>query len=146
MSHPHPTSSKAAWGRVGAAADASFLLDFRGTIADPLWFYGVESDGARTIVENISAQTLRLSPESSPDKNALGKMESAIMGCEKLRTWATSLEMSGRTGCEPWRLFYGTNFVRDLEHAFVNKEEDRERLDDLNLAVPGMCLKLDLTL
>jgi hypothetical protein len=100
-------------------------LDFRGTIADPLWFYGIESDDARTIVDNMSQQTLRLAPELRLDKNALAAAESAIMGCEKLRTWATSLEMSGGMGCELWRLFYRTNFIGDLEQA-VNKEVNRE--------------------
>jgi len=123
MSHPRP-ASEAAWDRAGAA-DASFFLDFRGTIADPLWFYGIESDDARTIVDNMSQQTLRLAPELRLDKNALEAAESAIMGCEKLRTWATSLEVSGGMGCELWRLFYRTNFIGDLEQA-VNKEVNRE--------------------
>ena len=89
-------------------------------------FYGIESDDARAVVENISKRTLRLAPESRLEENVLGDVESAIMGCEKLRTWATSLEMSGGTGCELWRLFYRTNFVGDLEHA-LSKEGYRER-------------------
>jgi len=124
MSHSRLTS-KAAWDWAGAL-DTGDFLDFRGTIADPLWLYGIESDDVGTVVENISQQTLRLAPESRPDKYALGKVESAVMGCEKLRTWATCLEMSGGTGCEPWRLFYGTNFVGDLEQA-VNRGRNRER-------------------
>lgn len=124
MSHPRP-SLKAVWDRAGAT-DASFFLDFRGTIADPLWFYGIDSDDAGTVLKNVSEQTLRLAPKSRLDNNALREVESAIMSCEKLKTWATTLELSGGKGCELWRLFYRTNFVADLEHA-VNKAGNRER-------------------
>jgi len=59
------------------------------------------------------------------------------VGCEKLRTWAASLEMSGGRGCELWRLFYRTNFVADLEQA-VSKEGDRERYNEpLFVAFPS---------
>jgi hypothetical protein len=125
MSNPRP-ASKAGWDRAGAA-DASFLLDFRGTIADPLWFYGIDSDDAAgTVVRNMLEQSFWLAPESSLDKNALDEAGSAILACEKLRTWATSLEMSSESGCELWRLFYKTNFVGDLEQV-VNKARNREQ-------------------
>lgn len=104
----------------------NFLLDFSGTIADPLWYYGIEGDEAGAVVKNLSQQMLRLPPGSEMDNATLEKAASGIEFCGKLRTWAKTLELSGSGGgCEPWRVFYRTNFMADLEQA-VNKEVNRK--------------------
>ncbi len=99
----------------------NYLLDFKGTIADPLCFYGTESDKPKTIVAKVIAQHLRhLAPEPMREDTASVEAVLAIMLCAERSVDARTLELTdtgSSPGCDQWRHFYMEYFITGLERA-----------------------------
>lgn len=86
----------------------SFLLDFGDTVADPRWSDGDPQD-ARAVIANIRRARHPLLDDAAA--------QSAIGLCEKLKDWAVSLQGCGKSGYDPWWLYYTTNFIVEVEQA-----------------------------
>lgn len=83
-----------------------FLLNFRGTIADEIWF---------------DAETGKAKPLAKDDgwtdtESERGRIRSAFELCEESRYWAKALSSSDASARhDTWRRYYSENFIAGLD-------------------------------